>query len=64
MAVLKREAARTAAESCKRDCRYYARSTKSCDYRLIAGKGRGCAVELCGLYERGDRSKQHLKFAE
>ena len=37
----------------KPDCAYYAPNTRTCDYRLRTGEGRGCAVEGCARYERG-----------
>jgi len=43
---------------CKRkDCAYFASSTKSCDYRLVHGIGRGCPVEGCKRYEKGKKKK-------
>ena len=45
--------------SCKRrDCKYFAKNTKTCDYRLITGSGRGNPVCKCTHYEQGDRKPQ------
>ena len=38
---------------CERtDCRYFGRSTKTCDYRLREHRGRGCPIEGCTRYEK------------
>ena len=51
----------TLSASCKRaDCRYFARSTKTCDYRIATGIGRGEPVQSCGKYEKGARAKSHI----
>lgn len=48
-------------EKCK-TCRYRQRKrneiTGSCDYISIAGHSRGCAVEDCNRYVKGDRMEQ------
>ena len=48
-------------EKCK-TCRYRQRKrneiTGSCDYISIAGHSRGCAVENCDRYVKGDRMEQ------
>lgn len=48
-------------EKCK-TCRYRQRKrneiTGSCDYISIAGNSRGCAVEDCNRYVKGDRMEQ------
>ena len=49
--------------TCKRaDCIYYAKNTKSCDYRLVHGQGRGCAADSdCDKYEKG-KGKQKIIY--
>jgi len=34
----------------KKSCSYYCKSTKTCDYRLIVGEGRGTPVKDCKKY--------------
>lgn len=37
---------------CKRkNCDYFSKQTKTCDHRLITGKGRGCTVAECELWK-------------
>lgn len=42
---------------CKRKgCHYYAKSTKTCDYRIMTGKGRACPIDKCDKFiKRGRR---------
>ena len=42
---------------CKRGCKYYSINSQSCDYRLKTGQGRGCPVESCTRYEKGEKEK-------
>ena len=43
---------------CKKDCKYFSPVTKSCDYRLIVGVGRGCPAGECIRYEKGEKARQ------
>jgi len=45
----------------KIDCVYYSKSTKTCDYRLHTGVGRGTTIEDCDKYSDVVREKSFVK---